>query len=110
MSNEVVYEFVRGDDFSIPMTLTDPDNNGIAVDITGWTISSQVRYSKKLIDDAVITITNPVLGKFSISVAKEKTALWPARRLKCDIQFDRPIEGRVSSQTFIISVSEDQTQ
>lgn len=110
MSDTVTYEFVRGDDFSIPMTLTDPDNNGTAVDITGWTITSQIRYSKKLIDDVTVTITDATAGEFTISVDKANTAIWPARKLKCDIQFDRPSEGRVSSQTFIISVSEDQTQ
>lgn len=107
---EVTYEFVRGDDFVIPMTLTDPDNNGTPVDITGWTIASQVRYVRKLIADLDVTITNGVQGEFSISLPKEQTALWPVRKLKCDIQFDRPVEGRVSSQTFIIDCTEDQTQ
>lgn len=107
---EVTYEFVRGDDFVIPMTLTDPDNNGTPVDITGWTIASQVRYARKLIADLDVTITNAAQGEFSISLPKEQTALWPVRKLKCDIQFDRPVEGRVSSQTFIIDCMEDQTQ
>lgn len=107
---EVTYEFVRGDDFVIPMTLTDPDNNGTPVDITGWTIASQVRYARKLISDLDVTITNASAGEFSISLPKEQTALWPVRKLKCDIQFDRPVEGRVSSQTFIIDCMEDQTQ
>ncbi len=107
---EVTYEFVRGDDFVIPMTLTDPDNNGTPVDITGWTIASQVRYARKLISDLDVTITNAAQGEFSISLPKEQTAIWPVRKLKCDIQFDRPVEGRVSSQTFIIDCTEDQTQ
>lgn len=107
---EVTYEFVRGDDFVIPMTLTNPDNNGVPVDITSWTIASQVRYARKLISDLDITITNAAAGEFSISLPKEQTAIWPVRKLKCDIQFDRPVEGRVSSQTFIIECTEDQTQ
>lgn len=116
MADDVVYPFVRGDDFVIPMTLTDPDNNGSAVPITGWTIASQVRYARKLISDLDVTITNGAAGEFSISLPKEQTVLWPAgpkdkpRRLKCDIQFDRPVEGRVSSQTFYIDCTEDQTQ
>lgn len=107
---DVIYEFVRGDDFVIPMTLTDPDNNGTPVDITDWTIASQTRYAKNLISDLDATITNAAGGEFTISLPKEQTALWPVRDLKCDIQFDRPVEGRVSSQTFIIRVTEDQTQ
>lgn len=107
---DVTYEFIRGDDFSIPMTLTDPDNNGVAVPITGWTIASQVRYAKKLISDLNVTITNGAQGEFNISLPKEQTADWPVRTLKCDIQFDRPVEGRVSSKTFFIECKEDQTQ
>lgn len=107
---EVIYEFIRGDDFSIPMNLTDPDNAGSPVPITDWTITSQVRYAKKLISTLTVTIVDGPTGQFEISLPKEQTALWPTRELKCDIQFDRPTEGRISSQTFIIKVMEDQTQ
>ncbi|ANJ20770.1 virion protein [Roseobacter phage RD-1410W1-01] len=110
MSEPVKYEFIRGDDFVIPMSLTNPDNNGLPVDITGWTITSQVRYSKKLISDLQVVITDATQGAFTISAPTSETQVWPARELKCDIQFDRPGDGRVSSQTFIIDVSEDQTQ
>ncbi len=109
MTCDVVYEFIRGDDFNIPMTLTDPDNNNDPVDISGWTIASQVRYSKRLISDLSVVITDPVQGSFAIALPSTQTASWPARKLKCDIQFDSPIGGRVSSQTFIIDVKEDQT-
>ena len=108
MSN-VVYKFTRGDDFSIPMTLTNPQNNGSPVDITGWTIASQVRYAGKLISDLSVVVTDAVGGAFTISLPKEQTIAWPIRELKCNIQFDRPVEGRVSSKTFIIDVEEDQT-
>lgn len=109
MADEVVYEFIRGDDFAIPMNLTNPENNGTPVDISAWTISSQVRYSRKLISELDATITDGAAGQFTISLPASQTALWPARKLKCDVQFDRPGEGRVSSQTFIIDVKEDQT-
>ena len=75
---DVVYSLVRGDDFVIPMTLTDPENNSTPVDITGWTIASQVRYARKLISDLDVTITNGTAGKFTIALPKEQTALWPA--------------------------------
>ncbi|AGH07413.1 hypothetical protein SUFG_00046 [Sulfitobacter phage phiCB2047-B] len=109
MADDVVYEFKRGDDFIIPMTLTNPENDGTPVDITGWTIESQVRYSKKLISDLTVTMVDASQGQFKIELAASQTATWPARKLKCDIQFDRPDEGRVSSQTFVIDVTEDQT-
>ena len=115
MADVVTYEFVRGDDFYIPMTLTDPANNGSPVDISGWTIRSQVRYARKLISELSVTILDDGIdaqlrGRFALALPKEQTATWPIRKLKCDIQFDRPVEGRVSSKTFIIDCMEDQTQ
>ncbi|CBX87961.1 structural, host-like protein [Roseovarius Plymouth podovirus 1] len=109
MADTVTYPFVRGDDFSITMTLTDPQNNDAPVDITNWTIASQVRYQRRLIDDLVVTKDDPVNGVLTLSKIRTDTMLWPARTVKCDIQFDRP-EGRISSQTFLIEVTEDQTQ
>ncbi|CBW47024.1 hypothetical protein [Roseovarius sp. 217 phage 1] len=109
MADTVTYPFVRGDDFSITMTLTDPQNNDAPVDITNWTIASQIRYQRRLIDDLVVTKDDPVNGVLTLSKIRTDTALWPARTVKCDIQFDRP-EGRISSQTFLIEVAEDQTQ
>lgn len=110
MADQVVYEFKRGDDFSIEMTLTDPANSGSPVDITGWTITSQVRYARKLVSDLTVTILNASLGQFALTLSKTQTALWPIRKLKCDIQFDRPVDGRISSRTFIIDCMEDETQ
>lgn len=107
---DIVYTFKRGDDFSIPMNLTDPSNSDAPIDITGWTIASQVRYAKELIDDLTVTITDAANGLFTISLGYAATAAWPVRKLKCDIQFDRPSDGRVSSDTFYIDVIEDQTQ
>lgn len=104
---EVVYLFKRGDDFIISMTLQDGASN--PVDITGWTISSSVTYARKLISTLDCTITDGPNGVFTIALPFAQTAAWPVRKLKCDIQFDRPIEGRVSSKTFIIDVEEDQT-
>jgi len=110
MTDTVTYEFIRGDDFNIPMTLTNPADNGTPVPLTDWVIASQVRYARKLITDLEVVIIDANLGQFTISKSKSNTASWPIRKLKCDIQFDRPGEGRVSSRTFIIDCLEDQTQ
>lgn len=106
---DATYTMKRGDDLSIPMRLTDPNNNGNAVDITGWTIQSQVRYSRELLADLNVTITNAASGDFTISATPAVTELWPNRKIKCDVQFDRPVTGRISSKTFYIDVEEDIT-
>lgn len=109
MADTITYPFIRGDDFKITMTLTDPQNNNAPVDISTWTITSQVRYARRLVDDLVIVVEDGPNGVFSITKGTADTALWPTRTLKCDIQFDRT-EGRISSNTFLIEVEEDQTQ
>ena len=104
---DVIYEFKRGDDFSIPMTLQDGQGN--PVDITGWTIAAATTYARRPVSTLDVTITDGPNGVFVISLPFAQTATWPVRKLKCDIQFDRPVEGRVSSQTFYIDVQEDHT-
>ena len=108
MPDTVTYPFIRGDDFKITMTLTDPQNNNAPVDITNWAITSQIRYARRLVDNFIVTLEDGLNGVFSISRASTDTANWPTRTVKCDIQFDRS-EGRISSNTFLIEVQEDQT-
>ncbi len=107
---DVVYEFFQGDDFSIPFTMTDPNNSNASIDITSWVITSQIRYSKKLINDVTVAVTSAVNGEFTLSVPKEQTLLWlPERKLLCNVQFDQLVGGRVSSEVFSILVLEDPT-
>lgn len=105
--SEVIYEFKRGDDFNIPMTLQDAQGN--PVDITGWTIAAATTYARRPVSTLDVSITDGPNGVFVISLPFAQTAAWPVRKIKCDIQFDRPVEGRVSSQTFYIDVQEDHT-
>ena len=105
--SEVVYEFKRGDDLNIPMTLQDAQGN--PVNITGWTIAAATTYARKPVSTLDVTVTDSLNGMFVISLPFTQTAQWPARKIKCDIQFDRPAEGRISSQTFCIDVQEDHT-
>ena len=108
---DVVYEFFQGDDFSIPFTMTDPNNNNAPIDITSWTVTSQIRYSKKLINNVTVDITSAVNGEFTLSVPKVQTELWiPKRKLLCNVQFDQLVGGRISSEVFTILVLEDPTK
>lgn len=81
----------------------------IIVDITGWTMISQVRRADKLVDTLDITLIDAATGKFALSKDKIDTALWPVYTLQCDVQFTRP-EGTVSSETFHIDVQRDVTR
>lgn len=82
----------------------------IIVDITGWTMKSQVRWSKELIADLTVTVTDATIGKFSLSAIPVVTVLWIPRNYDCDVEFTRPGSGKVSSQTFIIDTEGDVTE
>lgn len=106
--DQVIYDFKRGDDLEIPMRLTDPNDDDNPVDISTWTIQSQVRYSGKLVDDLDIILVSGGNGQFNLTKAATSTQLWPDRKLKCDVEFIKSGK-KVSSQTFIIDVEEDVT-
>ena len=81
----------------------------IIVDISTWTITSQVRWRGKLIANLTVNITDGVNGAFAITALPIVTQLWDPREYDCDIQFVRPSVGTTSSQTFIIDVEKDVT-
>lgn len=97
----------RGDTFNLACTYK---QNGVAYDLTNFTIRSQVRDSSgALIEELAVAkadqATNP--GVFVLSAADPMD--WPVDVLSCDIQFS-DAEGVVrSTQTFQIPVVEDVT-
>jgi hypothetical protein len=105
-----VYEFTPGDDFIIPMNITDPNNNNAPVDISTWVIESAVKYSREVLSTVNVTIVSGPLGQFTLTVPRAETALWPERRdLYWDIQITRPIQGRKSTETIIIRTGRNVT-
>lgn len=80
----------------------------IIVDITGWTITSSLRWCGKLITDFVITIVDASAGTFTITALTTVSELWNAREHEMDIHFVRP-SGATSSETMIIDVERGPT-
>jgi hypothetical protein len=103
----VISPIKRGDTFTLACTYK---QNGVAFDVTLFTIRSQVRDSSgALVEELTATkanqTTNP--GVFVLSAADPMD--WPVDVLSCDIQFSDS-EGDVrSTQPFQIPVVEDVT-
>lgn len=104
------YSFKRGDDFNLAFSLTDPNNANAPVDITGWTIRSQIRRGNNLTAELTVTITDAVNGNFTLTAGSTLTAGWKVDTHTCDIQFTRPAAGVTSSETFNVIVCEDVTR
>lgn len=98
----------RGDTFQL---LSSVENEGVAVDITNYTIASQARDS----DDTVlqtftVTKTDAANGIFTITATAAQTELWAPDRYSVDIEFTAA-SGEVSStETFTLNVVADITR
>jgi len=100
---KIVWNVVRGDDSSIEITLL--DDNGTALNTTGWTYSSKARNGYTLHNLTVTAVQNVV----TIKAPALTTALWgageltnPAAQLPFDLQVTKsdatkwtPVIGRI---------------
>lgn len=98
----------RGDTFALNCTV---ENQGVAVDITSWTITSQARAD----DDTVlqtftVTITDAAAGLFTVSATSTQAELWSLGNYSMDIEFVDPSNEVNSTETFTLSVLRDITR
>lgn len=98
--------FKRGDTFLVEATLT---NGGTPVDITGWTIRSQIRRNNQLIAALTVTITDAEAGKYTLE-SSGSTSSWPVAQLRTDIEYTTDTGQIVSTETYYINCVEDITQ
>lgn len=80
----------------------------IIVDITGWTITSSLRWCGKLITNFVVAITDATNGVLNITATAAVSLLWQEREHKMDIHFVRTA-GATSSETIMIDVERGPT-
>jgi len=110
---KVVLDAANAADPQVPLDISNAQatyDAAIIVDITNWTINSQVRWRGKLITDISVVIVNAATGILSINATSEQTEVWEPRDYACDIEFIPGIgAGKVSSETFIIKVEKDQS-
>lgn len=107
-------EIKPGATLRVPGTLT--DDSGVAVDLTGYTLSSQVRTrgTAELVATATVTpdadqTTNP--GVFEVHVAAAVTATWsPGVDLAMDIRIVQPDSDVDLTETVLVSVLRAETQ
>jgi hypothetical protein len=98
----------RGDTFELSCTL---ENEGSSVDITNFTITSQIRQSDDtLLQALTVAKTDAANGAFTLSATAAETETWAAANYECDIEFVDGGGEVNSSQTFTISVLKDITR
>ena len=96
----------RGDTLEWVVSLT---QNNSPVDITNWTITSQIRQDTTLIANLTVTVTDAVNGEFNLSATSVQTAGWALGSHSVDIEFINVAGFVVSSQTFTLQLVRDIT-
>jgi hypothetical protein len=96
----------RGDTLEWVVSLT---QNNSPVDISGWTITSQVRQDTTLVASLTVTVVNAANGEFNLSATPVQTAGWALGSHSVDIEFINPSGFVVSSQTFVLQLVRDIT-
>lgn len=96
----------RGDTLEWVVTLT---QEGTGVDISDWTITSQIRQDTTLIASLTVTKTDSANGVFSLTATASSTASWALGTHSADIEFIDASGFVVSSQTFTIQLVKDIT-
>ena len=98
----------RGDTFDLSCTL---ENDGVAVDITNFTITSQIRTADEaLLQALTVTKTDAAAGAFALSATSAETETWNPATYDADIEFIESSGEVNSSQTFTIAVIKDITR
>jgi len=100
-------QFKRGDTYHLSVTLT--DDEGQAIDISGYDISSQVRTpTGELISTLTTTLTDPTNGVFTLE--DTETEDWPVGCQFQDIEYTGTGGTITSTETFKVDVKEDITR
>ena len=98
----------RGDSFEV---LVEVALNGQIVDLTGWTIRSQIRDgNKNLLKELDIQAVDLSQGQFIMSATSTETEAWTPASYSCDIEFIDPAGFVISSDTFPVTVVRDITR
>lgn len=99
-------EIKRGDEFSLDITRVDA--NGNPVDITGQTVTSQVKITG-FTTNLTVTVVDAPVGKARLSAPASATALWPIATLSCDVKYDGGGGAIRRSRTFKVRVVQEIT-
>lgn len=104
----ITIKFKRGDTFLRNCQISE---NGVPIDITGWTIRSQIRdKSGVLVDNLVTSITNAATGSYTINKSAVSTASWIVGDHFMDIEFTTSAGSVMSTETVRIKIETDITK
>lgn len=96
-----ILKFKRGDTFILECT--------VPVNLTGWTVRSQVRYGETLVDSLTFEIVSVGAESSQYKLTRDITTDWPVGKLNCDIEYTTDQDQIISTETFFIECEKDST-
>ena len=91
----------KGDTLALSCQLK--DSLGVPIDITAYTIQSQVRkQDMTLVDTLIVNKTDNANGEYSITATS--TGTWPVDLLVCDIKYTAGASSIIRTETFTIDL------
>jgi len=82
-------------------------DNGAPVDMTLWSVASQIRDGETLIADLTLTWVDRAQGKFRLSFTA--TASWPRKKLEWDIKYTTNTGQITHTDTILVMVFDSET-
>jgi len=102
-------EIKRGDTLALECQVLELDEV-TPIDITGWTIRSQVRSTAgALLTSLTVAITDAAEGKYTVVASPVDTATWP-RVARMDIEYTDADDTVQSTETLALDVLRDITR
>lgn len=99
----------RGDTLSVAGVAA--QDSGVALNLTGYTVRSQVRSSAGALVAALsVTVTSATLGTFTLDATAAATASWLTGRHVCDVEYTSAGGIVSSTETFAVVVLDDVTR
>ncbi len=101
--------FKVGDTFKLSGQLVSDQVANTPVNITGYTIRSQLRNDAALIQSMTVSITDAVNGRYTVSATPVQTAAWPVGNARMDIEFTTNAGDVMSSDTIKVVIKQSET-
>ena len=96
-----------GDTLLLQCTVTE-DNGTTPLNLTGWTIASQVRTKRgSLLSELTVDLHTPLAGQYSLR--SDATATWPTGMAEMDISYTDSGGRVMSTETLLVSIEHDVT-
>ena len=99
-----IFRIKQGSDFVQDCSVTD---GGSAVDMSSWSVASQVRDGETLVADLTLTWVDRAQGQFRLSGA---TGDWPKKKLDWDIKYTTDTGQIIHTDTVIVAVLDAETE